>query len=333
MDTKILKPTEKTMKYAAKLLKKNYVIGFPTETVYGLGANALSKEAVSRIFKAKKRPEDNPLIVHIHDIDQLEDITYPMNDVENKLAERFWPGPLSIVLKAKSSMPKNVTAGLDTVAIRMPAHPIARDLIKISGLAIAAPSANISGRPSATSAKHVFKDFNGMIPLVIDGGNSQFGLESTVAKVLDNYIIILRPGAITKEMLQEVALVKDGEIDNTDTPLSPGMKHPHYHPNAKITLVKGTSNGEIKSKIKQLIAAEKRQAFFGFKYLINQDLFSKYREVVGKDRLFDYAQNLYSFFRECDEENIEEIIIHQVPKKGLGYAIMNRIEKASDIIV
>jgi L-threonylcarbamoyladenylate synthase len=333
METKIVKPTTENLIYASKLLKENYVIGFPTETVYGLGANAFSIQAVSKIFEAKNRPADNPLIVHIDDINKIKKITYPLNDIEQKLVNAFWPGPLSIVLKAKKEVPKIVTAGLDTVAIRMPAHPVARELIKLSDLPIAAPSANISGRPSATSSKHVFNDFNGKIPMIIDGGTCQFGLESTVVRVLGNQIVILRPGAITAEMLSEIALTEYSDLKNTKVAIAPGMKHPHYHPNAKIILVTGINDKEIKDKIDKKISYEKRVAFYGFKGIVEVSKFTKHFEVDGKDRLYDYAQSLYSFFRECDEDNVEEIVIHQVPKKGLGYAIMNRIKKAADQIV
>ncbi|MFP4456111.1 MAG: L-threonylcarbamoyladenylate synthase [Clostridia bacterium] len=332
METKVLKPNKMNIKLAAKLINNGEIIGFPTETVYGLGADAFNESAVKKIFQAKNRPSDNPLIVHIQDTSQLVELTYELTELEKRIINSFWPGPLSIVLKSKEKVPKVVTAGLDTIAVRLPAHPVAKEIIKEAKVPIAAPSANISGKPSATSAQHVFNDFESKIPLIIDGGKSDFGLESSVIRVLEGQIVILRPGAITREMLSKIAPTTLSKNHEDTTPASPGIKHPHYHPNAKIILVKGMNYEEISNKVKKINNPNRRQAFFGFEKISSSDNFFKYSEVKGDNRLYDYAQNLYSFFRDCDQLGVDEIIIHQVPLIGLGHAIMNRIEKASDEI-
>jgi L-threonylcarbamoyladenylate synthase len=329
MKTQVLKPNKKAIKLAAEYIKNNQVIGFPTETVYGLGGNALSTESIEQIYVAKNRPADNPLIVHIASKEDLELIVedYPL--LVTKLIESFWPGPLSIVFKASKRVPKIVTAGLDTVAVRMPAHPIAREIIREAGSPIAAPSANISGRPSSTTAKHVYEDFAGKIPLIIDGGDCEFGLESTVILVGDK-ITILRPGAITKEMLERFSETEYKVFNQDGTPLSPGVKHPHYHPKAKIILLRGNKE-EILNKVHNL--SFDSLALFG-----REDYFSG---VANENSLllplenFNYlfAAKLYSFFRQCDEKGVKNIVIHEVEKTGLGHAIMDRIEKASDIII
>jgi len=333
MEAKVLRPNRENIELASKLIINGEIIGFPTETVYGLGADAFNESAVRKIFLAKNRPSDNPLIVHIQDISQLNKIAYELTDLEKKIVDLFWPGPLSIVLKAKETIPKVVTAGLDTVAVRMPVHPVAKKIIKAAGVPIAAPSANISGKPSATSAQYVYDDFKSKLSLIIDGGKCEFGLESTVIRVLKGKIYILRPGAITKEMLNKIAPTAYDSQQESNVPISPGVKHPHYHPNAKIILVKGSNEEKMKIKVSKLTKKNIKQAFYGFENIATKEDFTKYREFSGKNRLYNYAQNLYSFFRDCDELDIEEIIIHQVPEIGLGHAIMNRIEKASDKII
>lgn len=333
METKVLKANRTNIEYAARLIMQDEIIGFPTETVYGLGANVFSKKAVAKIFKAKDRPADNPLIVHIAELSQLEEIAFNLNNLEKQIVDLFWPGPLSIILKVKPVIPKIVTAGLDTVAVRMPAHPIAKQIINAANVPIAAPSANLSSKPSATSAQYVLDDFKGKILLIIDGDSCQFGLESTVVKVTNGQINILRPGAITKEMLEKVAPTEYKKFQQDGTPMSPGVKHPHYNPNAKVILVMGDNKREIKEKIYIAKNKTKKQAFYGFDKIVDEKDFVISMILKGEDCLYEYAKNLYSFFRDCDKIGIEEIITHQVPAKGLGHAIMNRINKASDLVV
>ncbi len=329
METKILSSDINSILLAAKLISSNEIIGFPTETVYGLGGNAFSEEAVRKIFTAKNRPADNPLIVHISSLKQLDDVANAYSDLAKKLMASFWPGPLSLILKAKDCVPKIVTAGLDTVAVRMPAHPVARDLISKAKVPIAAPSANISGKPSSTTANHVYEDFKGKIPLIIDGGECQFGLESTVVAV-DKEITILRPGAITKEMLESFANVNYDIYQNNGAPRSPGVKHPHYHPNARIVLLKG-SKREIRQKA--ILQQGSHVGFFGRSELF-EGLSCKTKGLLEEDNfLYTYAEKLYAFFRECDYLGVETIVIHEVAKLGLGHAIMDRITKAADEIV
>ena len=244
MRTQLLKADEISLQLAAKLLKEGQVVGSPTETVYGLGADALNESAVRAIFAAKERPADNPLIVHVAEFQDLEPLCH-INDMARKLNDAFWPGPLTMILPKKDIVPTVVTANLDSVAIRMPAHPVAQQIIRLSGCPIAAPSANRSGRPSPTQAQHVYEDMDGRIPLIIDGGESDVGVESTVVSLTGDTAVVLRPGGITPEMI--AAVLGTCEVaDSVMRPLregeeapSPGMKHKHYAPKAPMTLYAG----------------------------------------------------------------------------------------------
>ncbi len=249
MNTEIIKisATDGSEKYeeAVELLKNNQVVGMPTETVYGLAGNAYSEESVKRIFEAKGRPQDNPLIVHISEFSEIYDLVSEVPEIAKKLAKKFWPGPLTMILPKSEKVPSCVTAGLDSVAVRCPSHPVARNLIKYCGLPIAAPSANISGKPSPTKAEHVFADLNGKIPLVIDGGESEEGVESTVISLCGNTPKLLRPGNVTLTELESVCgkvLVDDAVLNplkDGEKVSSPGMKYKHYSPNAQVTILKG----------------------------------------------------------------------------------------------
>lgn len=230
---------------AAKALNNDEIVAFPTETVYGLGGNALSDEAIQRIFQAKGRPSDNPLIVHIADEKQLLQYVKTIPDHAEKLMEAFWPGPLTVVLEHKGNVSAKVTAGLSTVAVRMPDHPIALALIKASGLPLAAPSANTSGKPSPTTATHVFQDLNGIIPVIIDGGPTGVGVESAVVDCTGEVVTILRPGGITKEAMQAVVqeVAEDRALKEAEmAPISPGMKYIHYAPAAPLYLIDGSTD-------------------------------------------------------------------------------------------
>ncbi|MFC4321890.1 L-threonylcarbamoyladenylate synthase [Litchfieldia salsa] len=319
---------------AAKLLRENEVVAFPTETVYGLGANATSDSAVNKIFEAKGRPSDNPLIVHIADKKQLNEIAEDIPNVVDKLIEHFWPGPLTLVLNQKSvgqTLSKKVTAELSTVAVRMPDHPIALALIKESGLPIAAPSANTSGKPSPTMAKHVQNDLYGKIAGIIDGGPTGVGLESTVLDCTGEIPVILRPGGVTKEQLEQVcgkveidqALVKQDEA-----PKSPGMKYTHYAPNAPLYIVKGTAE-----YIQKLVFSKQQEGLtVGVLTTVENESYFSADVVYTCGSIHDLqsvANQLYETLRKFDEAGVDLIYSESFPEDGIGQAIMNRLLKAA----
>lgn len=316
---------------AAALLKENEVVAFPTETVYGLGANAKSDEAVKKIFTAKGRPSDNPLIIHIANQRQVEDLVESIPEVAKLLMERFWPGPLTLVFQKKAGLSQSATAGLDTVAIRMPDHPVALSIIEAANLPIAAPSANLSGKPSPTTAQHVEKDLTGRISGIVDGGETGVGVESTVVDCTEGIPIILRPGGITKEeILQVVGEVKeDAALHNVaEAPKSPGMKYTHYAPDATFILLDGS-----KKFIQQMID-EKRS--IGAKVGIlttkeNADYYSADSVIVcgSRQQLPTVAAGLYDALREFDEREVDLIFGEVFSREGIGDAIMNRLVKAA----
>ncbi|MHA1684901.1 MAG: L-threonylcarbamoyladenylate synthase [Candidatus Heimdallarchaeaceae archaeon] len=314
---------------AARLIKEGEIVAFPTETVYGLGADALNAQAVKKIFDAKGRPADNPLIVHINSIKQLNQIAIDIPEIVFSLAEHFWPGPLTFILKKHPRVPSIVTGGLDTVAVRYPNNLIAQKLIELTGAPIAAPSANISGKPSPTRAEHVYEDFEGKIPLIIDGGETTIGVESTVVNLLVDPPIILRPGGITYEMLKKFIphiTVISSEI-KPEKALSPGMKYRHYAPLARLILVYGEDD-----KVRNFIDKEIQR-------LQNQNpvvlcLHPKHDHKVsnvikvGKTRR-EIQRNLFKVLRELDEQNINLAFVEAVSEKEEGLAIMNRLKKAA----
>ena len=241
---------EKIMMEAGELLKSGALVAFPTETVYGLGANALDEKAAAKIYSAKGRPSDNPLIIHIAEMKSLELITEEIPKAAYLLAEKFWPGPLTMVMKKSKIVPYGTTGGLDTVAVRMPSHPIALEMIKHGGGYVAAPSANTSGRPSPTLASHVADDMDGIIPMILDGGAVGIGIESTIVDLTEEIPTILRPGFITKEMLEEVVgevqMDKGLDADAKTPPKAPGMKYRHYAPKAELVIVEGAKDAVVK---------------------------------------------------------------------------------------
>jgi len=315
---------------AAKKLQLGQVVAFPTETVYGLGANAFSDEAVQRIFQAKGRPSDNPLIVHIAKEQQLVELVEDIPVDAKKLMEAFWPGPLTIILKSKENVSKFVTAGLSSVGVRMPDHPVALALIEASDLPIAAPSANTSGKPSPTSAKHVFEDLNGRIAGIVDGGSTGVGVESTVIDCTQEVFTILRPGSITPEMIRKIISnveIDPATINETEAPKSPGMKYKHYAPNAEMHLVQG-SIGFINKLIHKNQLDGKRVGV-----LTTEENKLQYNaEVVlacGKrNELETVAASLYDCIRQFNEQNVDIIYCETFPYEGIGIAIMNRLWKA-----
>lgn len=338
MKTKIIKidannPDLSKIKVTARIIRKGGLVGFPTETVYGLGANALNAKAILKIFKAKNRPQDNPLIVHIADRKEIYRLAESVSKKVEKLINKFWPGPLTLLLKKSKIVPYAVTGGLDTVAIRMPAHPTALSLIKLSETPIAAPSANFAGRPSPTTAKHVLEDLEGRIDAVIDGGKTKIGVESTVLDMTGKYPTILRPGGVTAEELKKVLGVvrvhklakAEMKIENAVT-LSPGMKYRHYAPKTKMILFEGKKK-EIVKKIREFI--EKHQdRKIGVLTITGSEYKAEIVKFLGKD-LNSVANHLFSALRELDDQNLDLIISEGCTTRGIGLAIMNRLRKAS----
>lgn len=321
METIILSTTEEDLKRAGKLLKEGKLVAFPTETVYGLGANALDSEACRKVYLAKGRPSDNPMIVHIADVKSIESLTSDMTDDMKILMDEFWPGPLTMIVNAKDIIPKVTTGGLPTVAVRMPSNEIARKVISYSECPIAAPSANLSGKPSPTKASHVIDDMNGKIDAIIDGPDSNVGIESTVIDMTVDPPVILRPGIITKEELS-VALKKEVEFDpnllkkpeKDFKPKSPGMKYKHYAPNGKMVLFRGD-----KDKVKARILFEEEKA---------KEEGIKVRSIFFNDDI-DAAHDIFKYLRECDKDGIELILMEARDEKGLGFSVMNRMLRSA----
>ncbi len=318
------------IKQASILLKKDELVAFPTETVYGLGANALSSRAIKKIFEAKNRPADNPLIVHIAKKSDLKKYTKNIPKIANRLISSFWPGPLTIILEKNKLIPKIATAGLDYVAIRMPANKIALELIKESGVPLAAPSANLSTKPSPTLAKHVIEDLNGKIAGIIDGGSTKIGLESTVLDLTTTPPTLLRPGDITIKQIENligpINLPKNKK--NQIITKSPGTKYRHYSPKTKIYLFEGNKN-KVNQAIQKLINSNKNKKIG----VITNNKNSNYKNTflvhfIGSTEK-PMARNLFKVFRDLDEKKLDFIVAEGINDENLGLAIMNRLRKAS----
>ena len=323
---------------AANILKEGGLVASPTETVYGLCANALDADAVKKIYLAKGRPSDNPLIIHIADLDMLEPLVLEISDIAKKLISHFWPGPMTLVFPASPLVPKIVTGGLDTVAVRFPAHPIMQNLIKTSGLPLAAPSANTSGKPSPTNAARVIEDLDGKIDAIIVGDASEYGVESTVIDTTGDIATILRPGGITYEMIENVLghvtvdpaighALKEGEL-----PKAPGMKYTHYSPNAQVIIVKGEETSVI-SKINELtilgrekgkkigvLATDETQSAFIADLILS---------AGTSTELSTIATQLFEVLRTFDDAKVDIVYSLAFPNEGIGNAIMNRLEKSA----
>jgi len=309
---------------AVQFLRKNEVVAFPTETVYGLGANGLNPEAVLKIFEAKGRPGDNPLILHVSSIEMLEKIAYFDHPEFRVLIQNFWPGPITFILPKKPIVPKEATAGLDTVAVRMPYHPIALTLIDACGFPIAAPSANLSGRPSPTNADMVFKDLNERIPLVIDAGDCVVGLESTVLDLTHDKPRIVRPGSITFEQLSGILPHLETKLEASDKPVAPGMKYAHYKP--KMPVIVFSDDHQLDAIIDQHRSVN--PAFIGMTPCANAGI-----KNFCFPSLDEMAQRLYYLFHYLEKEGIDLILIRKIQESGIGSALMNRINKAADLIL
>ena len=351
MDTEIIKAIEgradaSDMRRAGDIIRNGGLVAFPTETVYGLGGDALNPESSRKIYEAKGRPSDNPLIVHItdlKDIDRiavLDDAAYPMKDIRAKvtaLDSAFWPGPLTIILNKTAEVPYETTGGLDTVAIRMPSDPVAQAFIKASGGYIAAPSANISGRPSPTKASHVIEDLSGRVDMIIDGGDVDIGLESTIVDLTDEMPMILRPGAITKDMLYPVLgdVMTDPALTETDSdkaPKAPGMKYRHYAPQGELVIVTGDPCA-VREYINTKSEEDKHNLVKTGVICADEHILDYTAAVVKcAGRLGDegaVAHRLYSILREFDAEGVEMIYSEGFDEAGIGSAVMNRLLKAA----
>lgn len=342
METKVFLMNEEEIDYialreAGGILKDGGLVAFPTETVYGLGGDALNKESSRKIYAAKGRPSDNPLIVHICCMEDLEPIVKHIPEEAYALANAFWPGPLTMIFEKTDKVPFETTGGLTTVAVRMPKDAIALEFIRESGGYVAAPSANISGKPSPTTAKYVLEDMNGRIEAVIDGGEAVIGLESTIVDLTGEVPMILRPGYITKEMLLDVI----PKVDEDKTmmqeaegmkPKAPGMKYRHYAPKGQLTIIAG-SNDKVIGKINELTAeAEKYGQKTGV--IATRETVEFYKADVVKnagDRNDEaaIAKELYRILREFDDEDVEIIYSESFDESGIGQAIMNRLLKAA----
>ncbi|MBQ9266763.1 MAG: threonylcarbamoyl-AMP synthase [Clostridia bacterium] len=330
------KEENKEIVEAAKVIRKGGLVLFPTETVYGIGANALNDEAVKKIFVAKGRAQDNPLILHISDMDMLSQIADNISELEYRLMDAFWPGPFTIVLNKKEGIANVATCNGNTCGVRMPSNKIAHDLIKETNCPIAAPSANISGRPSGTNLKDIMEELQGKVDYMIDGGECEIGLESTVVRVIGNEVRILRPGKITKEEIESVAssatIDKNvmGSINANERVLSPGMKYRHYAPNTQCVLVYGEDNEKMVEEILK-IAKENRKALI----LSTTENMEKYigfecLDMGSKINLLEISHNIFSLLRKVDTYEVDVAIIEGVKAEGLGLAIMNRLIRACE---
>lgn len=343
METKLVKvdsenPERELLKEAAEILRKGGLVAFPTETVYGLGANGLDGDACKRIYEAKGRPSDNPLILTIGDISGLYPIVSRVTENAQKIIDAFWPGPITLVLPKADCVPSAVTGGLDTVAVRYPSNKIARELIKLAGIPVAAPSANSSGKPSPTRASHVAFDLDGKIDMIIDGGAADWGLESTILDVSEDKPVLLRPGAVTQEMIEKIV----GPIDvdpavyskpsKDIVPKAPGMKYKHYSPSAKVILVSGPGDNVIRTINEKVREDEAKGLKVGIMATVQTE--NSYESgnvlVVGdRDKPETIGANLFKILRKFDFIGADVVYSEVFDEDGEGAAIMNRLNKAA----
>ena len=336
MKTQVLPVSESSIALGGKILREGGLVGMPTETVYGLGANALDPKAVRSIFEAKGRPGDNPLIVHVSCVEEIPPLVREIPKAARKLMDAFWPGPMTLILPKAACIPTAVSAGLDTVGIRLPSSEAARALIRESGCPIAAPSANRSGRPSPTTAQHVFEDMDGRIPMILDGGACEVGLESSVIDATGEVPVILRPGGITPEMVE--AVVGGVRVDEHvmsplaegDVVRSPGMKYKHYAPKAKTVIFQGSVPNviaAISARYDEALAAGAKPAILGFD---EHDFGGRMRISLGSaDHPDEAAARLFAALRELDERGETLALCEAMEATGIGLAVMNRMGRAA----
>ena len=342
METKIgiIKDINNDIEYleqASRIIYNGGTVAFPTETVYGLGANALNEEAVCKIFEAKGRPQDNPLIVHVA-CKNIDNLVKEVPDIAKELIDKFWPGPLTIILKKKDIIPNRTSANLNSIGIRMPSNEIALKLIELSGSPIAAPSANISGRPSPTDVERCIEDLNGKVDYIIGGDKSDVGVESTIVDCTVFPPVVLRPGGITLEMLKDVCnditidKAIQGKPDANLKPKAPGMKYRHYAPKAKLQIIKGNKEKTIE-KIKEIVENynenQKKVAILSTEELSSRFPLGEIITLGSEKNLSDIARNLFEALRKCDDLNVDFILCQAFEEDGVGLAIMNRLNKAA----
>ena len=344
MDTKIVKITDKEqlkdeeLLEAARILREGGLVAFPTETVYGLGGNALDEHASEKIYAAKGRPSDNPLIAHISCMEELPALVREIPEAGRRLAEAYWPGPLTMIFRKRDEVPYETTGGLETVAVRMPSDPVASRLIRLAGVPVAAPSANTSGRPSPTRAEHVIEDLNGKIDMIIDGGQVGIGVESTIVDVSGETPVLLRPGAVTMEMLEAVLGRVDidpaitGPVSADIKPKAPGMKYRHYAPKAEMVLVEGEMEQMVRYINQETKKAQKEGKTVGI--ICTEESRNLYPEgileVIGsREHEETVAHNLFAVLREFDNRKVDCIFSESFSRDQLGQAIMNRLCKAA----
>lgn len=326
---------ENDIRKAAEVINNGGIVLFPTETVYGIGANALNDDAVKKIFIAKGRAQDNPLILHISDMDMLDDVAENITEVEYKLMDAFWPGPFTIILNKKDGIAKIATCNGNTVGVRMPSNKIAHDLIKESGVPIAAPSANISGKPSGTNLTDIIDELKDKVDYIIDGGETDIGIESTVVRVINDEVKILRPGKITKEDIQKimscVSIDKNvmGEISEGEKVLSPGMKYRHYAPKTHCKLVYSDDYDKMYDAICNL-ANENKTLILAFTEHLDNYKDYKCLDIGSINNLDEVSHKIFSTLRKIDNFDIDLAIIEGMPLSGLGLAIMNRLIRACE---
>ena len=349
MQTKIVKvdpfnPDRKLIEQAATIIRRGGLVVFPTETVYGLGASIYIEDAVRRIFEVKERPLDNPLIVHVSSVEELESLVEDVPSQAYKLVEKYWPGPLTIVLRRARSVPSVVSSGLPTIAIRAPAHPVAIMLIKYSESPIAAPSANLAGKPSPTKPEHVIEDLYGKVDLILDAGETLYGVESTVVDLTGREPVLLRPGAIPVEDIEVTLSTKvkipgfaRGVVEGRDA-LSPGVKYRHYAPDKELIVVESTNYSKIEDYASKVLAIANMMRKKGLRVgvIATRETKNIYEKrgfttlVVGsRSNLYEVAHNLFSILREIDKIDVDVAVSEAFEEKGLGLTIMNRLRKAS----
>ena len=344
MKTKIVRVSEENidktaMEEAGQIIKNGGLVAFPTETVYGLGGDALKEESSGRIYRAKGRPSDNPLIVHIYRMEDLAPLVTDVPETVEKLAEAFWPGPLTMILPKSDKVPRTTTGGLDTVAVRMPGHKVALAFIEAAGGYVAAPSANLSGRPSPTLAKYVAEDMDGRIEMILDGGEIEIGLESTIVDLTEDVPMILRPGYITKEMLEKV--LGEVRVDQTildgnskQAPRAPGMKYRHYAPKGELTIISGRQEqvvAEINRRTREMQDKGERVGVIGTDDTAARYLADSVKSAGNRRDETTVAKALYRVLREFDGEGVTVIYSESFEtseENGIGQAIMNRLLKA-----
>ena len=326
-----------TIAQAGEIIRSGGLVAFPTETVYGLGGDGLNPDSSRKIYAAKGRPSDNPLIIHIYRMEDLQVLVKEIPDSAKKLAEAFWPGPLTMILPKTDIVPKETTGGLDTVAVRMPSHKVALAFIEAAGGFVAAPSANLSGKPSPTLAKYVVEDMDGRIDMIIDGGDIAIGLESTIVDLTGDVPIILRPGYITLDMLQDVL----GEVkcdptlldgDCKERPKAPGMRYRHYAPKGDMLIVDGETDAVVR-EINRWVAGSRNQGFKTGVIATGENADKYEADVVkvvgGRNEETAIAASLYRILREFDDEEVDAIYSESFATDGIGQAIMNRLLKAA----